>query len=107
MSVRPGGGIFSGLDRGRHATTASSASVATPLALSFAPGSCTCAARTTRSSGATLPGISATSVRDRLVHERAGDGHADLDRRCGRGRPQRQPVALAPLAAAPPRAATP
>ena len=42
---------------------ASSASVATPLALSFAPGSCTCAARITRSSGAVRPRISPTSVR--------------------------------------------
>ena len=47
--------------------TAISAPVATPLALSLAPGSWTCAAITIRSSGATRPGISAISDRTGAV----------------------------------------
>src|SRR5690348_14127944 len=47
----------------RCSATAISATVADPLALSFAPGSCTCAAMTMRSEGRETPGSSAISIR--------------------------------------------
>ena len=64
--MRAGGGIVPAA-MPLASATAISARVATPLALSFAPGSCTCAAMTIRSSGSDRPGISAISVRIGLV----------------------------------------
>ena len=49
---------------------ATSARSPTPVALSLAPGSCTCAEYTKRSSGRTAPRISATTVRSGRVSNR-------------------------------------
>ncbi len=62
VSVRAGGGNAPSVIAACRASAAAS-SVPVPLALSLAPGSCTWATSTTRSSGQRVPGNSATSVR--------------------------------------------
>ena len=78
-------------------------SVAMPLALSLAPGSCTCAAMTIRSFGAVRAGNLGDERPLPAGRERAGDGHAHarprpaaLNRLSQRGRRARGGVALNP-----------